>query len=40
MLRKLLKGKPEGQFAIDIVEYNPGKIEECLKMLEELELNC
>ena len=24
-------GKPEGQVAIDIVRYNPGKIEECLQ---------
>ena len=24
-------GKPEGQLAIDIVRYNPGKIEECLQ---------
>ena len=24
-------GKPEGQLAIDIVKYNPGKIEECLQ---------
>ena len=24
-------GNPEGQVAIDIVRYNPGKIEECLQ---------
>jgi hypothetical protein len=30
VLRNIL-GKPEGQVAIDIVRYNPGKIEECLQ---------